>query len=278
VSDAAHRRWPDHRRGGRTRRSCDEAGDGTFRIDAPVVVLAGGALGTAEILLRNMDDDVVGRRLYINPHYFVWADMGRTIDNVTGIPCAYVVHGFRQVQHDAAATYAGGGYIMLTNHQSPAIAAVMLGGHGRRDAERMKRTATSPRHVRHRRGAPRPRVHRPDGIRRTEYNVRGVDQLKAVDYLKNATRIFLAAGAQEVWIPDVYGTCAHEADIDTKIRLRSVQPNAQFCAGSHLLGTAPWARTPRTRSPGRPARRTACEGCTWRTVRHCPARCRWTRH
>ena len=30
-----------------------------------------------------------------------------------------------------------------------------------------------------------------------------------------------------------------DADVRAKIVLRSVQPNAQFCAGSHLLGTAP---------------------------------------
>jgi hypothetical protein len=70
-------------------------------------------------------------RFYINPHYFVWADFGREIDNVTGIPCAYVVHGFRHVRRDERGDYAGGGYIMLTNHQSPGIAAVMLGGTGR---------------------------------------------------------------------------------------------------------------------------------------------------
>jgi choline dehydrogenase-like flavoprotein len=84
------------------------------------------------------------------------------------------------------------------------------------------------------------------GIRRTEYRVRGVDQLKAVDYLKNASRIFLAAGAQEVWIPDVYGTVVrNEADIAHNITVRSVLPNAQFCAGSHLLGTAPIGTDPR---------------------------------
>jgi choline dehydrogenase-like flavoprotein len=214
---------------------------GTFRIDAPVVVLAGGALGTADILLRNVADDVVGRRLYINPHYFVWADMGRVIDNVTGIPCAYVVHGFRQVQRDAGGGYAGGGYIMLANHQSPAIAAVMLGGTGAATTERMKRYRhlASVMSVIDEEQPGRVFLGR-DGIRRTEYNVRGVDQLKAVDYLRNATRIFLAAGAREVWIPDVYGTVVRsEAEVESRIGVRSVQPNAQFCAGSHLLGTAP---------------------------------------
>jgi choline dehydrogenase-like flavoprotein len=219
---------------------------GSFRVEAPVVVLAGGALGTADILLRNVEDDVVGRRLYINPHYFVWADMGRPIDNVTGIPCAYVVHGFRHVRRDALGGYAGGGYIMLTNHQSPAITAVMLGGHGAASTERMKkyRHLASVMSVIDEDHPGRVFLDR-QGIRRTEYNVRGVDQFKAVDYLRNASRIFLAAGAQEVWIPDVYGTVVrNEADIGTRITQRSVQPNAQFCAGSHLLGTAPLGTDP----------------------------------
>jgi hypothetical protein len=209
-------------------------------VDAPIVVLAGGALGTADILLRNVEDETVGKRFYINPHYFVWADFGRQIDNVTGIPCAYVVHGFRHVERDARGDYAGGGYIMLTNHQSPAIAGAMLNGIGAAHTERMKRyrqlgSLMSVIDEDH----PGRVFLGKDGVRRTEYNVKGVDQLKAVDYLKNASRIFLAAGAQEVWIPDVYGTTVRtEAEVE-RIGLRSVQPNAQFCAGSHLMGTAP---------------------------------------
>jgi choline dehydrogenase-like flavoprotein len=219
---------------------------GVLRVSAPVVVLAGGALGTADILLRNVKDDVVGKRFYINPHFFVWADFGRAIDNVTGIPCAYVVHGFRHVQRDARGDYAGGGYIMLTNHQSPAIASVMVGGVGAELTRRMERyrqlgSLMSVIDEDH----PGRVFLGSDGIRRTEYNVRGVDRHKAVDYLKNASRIFLAAGAVEVWIPDVFGTVVRsERDIAQRITLRSVQPNAQFCAGSHLMGTAPLGTDP----------------------------------
>jgi choline dehydrogenase-like flavoprotein len=212
-----------------------------FRVDANVVVLAGGALGTAELLLRNLDDPVVGRRLFINPHYFVWADFGRPIENVTGIPCAYIVHGFREERRGADGEYAAGGYIMLCNHQSPGITAVMLAGAGREHAERMAKYRQLGSVMSVIDEAHPGRVFLDDGgIRRTAYNVRGVDQRKAVDYLKNASRIFLAAGAREVWIPDVYGTVVRdEREVETRIRLRSVQPNAQFCAGSHLLGTAP---------------------------------------
>src|SRR5690606_36441732 len=219
---------------------------GTLRVDAPIVVLAGGALGTADILLRNVEDDAVGSRFYINPHYFVWANFGRPIDNVSGIPCAYVVHGFRHVTRNERGEYAGGGYIMLTNHQSPAIAGVMLNGIGAEHTERMKRYRHlgSVMSVIDEEHPGRVFLGR-DGVRRTEYNVQGVDQLKAVDFLKNASRIFLAAGAQEVWIPDVYGTSVrNERDIETKITLKSVEPNAQFAAGSHLLGTAPIGTDP----------------------------------
>ncbi len=212
-----------------------------FEVTSPVVVLAGGALGTAELLLRNLEDDIIGRRFYVNPHYFVWADFGRPIENVSGIPCAYIVHGFREVKRSSSGAYVGGGYIMLCNHQSPGIAAVMLSASGRDHTQSMARyrhlgsvmsviDETHPGRVYLDR----------DGVRRTEFNVRGVDQHKAVDFLRNASRIFLVAGAREVWIPDVYGTVVrNEGDVMTRIGLRSVQPNAQFCAGSHLLGTAP---------------------------------------
>ncbi|MGH7554438.1 MAG: GMC family oxidoreductase N-terminal domain-containing protein [Longimicrobiales bacterium] len=212
-----------------------------FEVDASVVVLAGGALGTAELLLRNLEDDVVGRRFYVNPHFFVWADFGRPIENVTGIPCAYIVHGFREEKHLPNGEYASGGYIMLCNHQAPGILAVMLSESGREHAQRMARYRQLGSLMSVIDEAHPGRVYLDrKGIRRTEYNVRGVDQLKAVDYLKNASRIFIAAGAREVWIPDVYGTVVrNDREIDTLIGLRSVQPNAQFCAGSHLLGTAP---------------------------------------
>jgi choline dehydrogenase-like flavoprotein len=214
---------------------------GTFEIEAANVILAAGALGTAEFLLRNVDDAVVGRRLYINPHFFVWADFGREIDNVSGIPCAWIVDEWRPVRHDEGGNYAGGGYIMLCNHQSPGIAAVMLPGIGAAHTERMSRyrrlgSLMSVIDEEH----PGRVFLGGDGLRRTEFSVQGVDVLKAVDYMRNASRIFLAAGASEVWIPDVFGTVVRsEAELDARIGPRSVRPNAQFSAGSHLLGTAP---------------------------------------
>jgi choline dehydrogenase-like flavoprotein len=218
-----------------------------IRVDADVVVLAGGALGTAELLLRSFENEpTVGRRFFLNPHYFVWADFGRAIDNVSGIPCAYVVHGFRQVQSDANGQYASGGYIMLTNHQSPGIAAAMLSSAGREHTDRMKRwhQLGSVMSVIDEENPGRVYLDK-NGMRRTEFNVAGVDQHKAVDFLKQASRIFLAAGAREIWIPDVYGTVVrNDAEVETKIGLPSVQPNAQFCAGSHLVGTAPIGTNP----------------------------------
>jgi choline dehydrogenase-like flavoprotein len=212
-----------------------------FRVDANVVVIAGGAIGTAELLLRNFPRDVAGRRFYINPHYFVFADFGREIDNQTGIPCAYAVDEWRQVRTDAAGRYQSGGYIMLSSHQSPGIMAVLLSEAGAAHTARMKKY----RHL----GSTMSVIDEDnpgriyidgDGYRRTAFRVQGIDQLKAVDYLKNAARIFLAAGAREVAIPDIYGTVVRtDADIQRKISLRSVQPNAQFVAGSHFLGTAP---------------------------------------
>ncbi|MCI0435610.1 MAG: GMC family oxidoreductase [Gemmatimonadetes bacterium] len=212
----------------------------SVRVDADVVVLAGGALGTAELLLRNVQNPAVGRRFYINPHFFVWADFGRVIDNVTGIPCAYVVHEFRHVRTRAGGEYAGGGYIMLTNHQSPGIMAAMFSELGPAHTERMRRyrqlgSVMSVIDEEH----PGRVFLGSDGHRRTEFVLQGVDQHKAVDYLRQASRIFLAAGARAVWIPDVYGTVVRSEADARAIGLRSVQPNAQFCAGSHLLGTAP---------------------------------------
>jgi choline dehydrogenase-like flavoprotein len=218
---------------------------GRFTVHADRVVLAGGALGTAELLLRNIEDDVVGRRFFVNPHFFVWADFGREIDNVTGIPCAYVVTGPRQVQTDERGDYRSGGYIMLCNHQSPGIMAAMLSDIGRAHTERMKayRRLGSVMSVIDEEHPGRVFLGK-DGLRRTEFRVRGIDALKAVDYLKTAARIFLAAGAREVWIPDSYGTVVRtEADLE-RIGERSVAPNAQFCAGSHLLGTAPLGADP----------------------------------
>ena len=222
-----------------------DARRGRFRIDAELVVVAGGGIGSADLLLRNFPRDVVGRRFYINPHYFVFADFGREIDNQTGIPCAYAVHEWRQIRTDAQGRYQSGGYIMLSSHQSPAIMAVLLAEGGADHTAEMKK---------YRHYASTMSVIDEDnpgtiyidkqGYRRTSFRVAGVDQLKAVDYLQNAARIFLAAGARAVKIPDIYGTVVrNEAEVQG-IGLRSVQPNAQFCAGSHFLGTAPLGTDP----------------------------------
>ena len=216
-----------------------------FRIDADIVVLAAGALGTAELLLRNVEDPTVGRRFFMNPHYWVFADFGREIDNVTGIPCAYVVHEWRQVRRTENGEYAGGGYIMLTSHQSPGITAAMLSETGVEHLERMRKFRRLGSLMSVIDEAHPGRVYLDGGVRKTEFTLQGEDVLKAVDFLKNASRIFLAAGAREVWVPDIYGTVVrNEQDIQELITARSVQPNAQFCAGSHLLGTAPIGTDP----------------------------------
>jgi choline dehydrogenase-like flavoprotein len=220
---------------------------GSFRVDADVVVVAGGAIGSAELLLRNFPNEkIVGKRFYMNPHFFVWADFGRDIDNQNGIPCAYAVHEFRHVKKNERGEYQGGGYIMLSNHQSPGIFSAMLAESGAAHTERMKKyhQLGSLMSVIDEEHPGRIYIDR-NGIRKTEFHVQGVDALKAVDYLKNASRIFLAAGAQEVWIPDLRGTVVrNENDVNTKITLESVQPNAQFTAGSHFLGTAPMGADP----------------------------------
>lgn len=217
---------------------------GRFRVDADTVVLAGGALGTAELLLRSTADPVVGRRLYINPHYWVFADFGREIDNVGGIPTAYAVHEWRRERRSASGEYQGGGYIMLCSHQQPGVTAAMLAETGAAHAERMSKyrqlgslmSVIDEEHP--------GRVYLRGGRHAVSYRVRGVDALKAVDYLKNASRIFLAAGAREVWVPDIHGTVVRsERDLGS-ITLRSVMPNAQFAAGSHLMGTAPLGADP----------------------------------
>jgi choline dehydrogenase-like flavoprotein len=220
---------------------------GTLRVEAPLVVLAGGAIGTAELLLRNFpaEHPIVGRRFYINPHYFVFADFGREIDNQTGIPCAYAVQEFRTVRRDERGGYAGGGYTMLCSHQSPGLTAALFPEAGRAHTERMRRyrrlgclmSVIDEEHP--------GRIYLDGAHRMSTFRVQGVDLLKAVDYMRNAARIFLAAGAAEVWIPDIYGTVVRtEADVQTRITARSAEPHAQICAGSHFLGTAPLGADP----------------------------------
>ncbi len=217
-----------------------------FRVDADLVVVAGGAIGSADFLLRNLDDGVVGRRMYMNPHYFVYGDYGREIDNITGIPCAYEVHEFRELRTDADGRYVRGGYTMLCNHQSPGVTAATLSDVGAAHRERMGRY----RHL----GSLMSVIDESnpgriwlddDGNRRAWHRVRGIDVHKAIGFLKNAARILLAAGAREVWIPDVWGTVVRdETEVERNIGIRSVMPNAQFAAGSHFLGTAPLGSDP----------------------------------
>src|SRR5690606_4756974 len=169
-----------------------------------------------------------------------FADFGREIDNVTGIPCAYSVDEFREVRRTRSGEYAGGGYTMLCSHQSPGLTAALFPETGAAHAERMRRYRRLGSLMSVIDEDNPGRIYLDGGVRKVRFRVKGVDQHKAVDFLRNATRIFLAAGAREVWIPDIYGSVGRDpGEVEARIALRSVQPSAQVCAGSHFLGTAP---------------------------------------
>ena len=220
-----------------------------FRVDADLVVLAGGALGTAELLLRNFDDPTVGRRFYINPHFWVFADFGREIDNVSGIPCAYVVHEWRLVRRTPSGEYAGGGYIMLTSHQSPGITATMFPETGAATGADAQVPPPRLAHVRDRRGPSRAGL---PGRRRAEDEFRLQDRRAEGRRLPEEREPDLPTPARGVWIPDVYGTV--RSDIQERITARAVQTPSS-APGATCSVRRRSARTRAIRSPGRQARR-----------------------
>lgn len=220
-----------------------------LRIEAPIVVLAAGAIASPIIWLRSRLPDAsgwAGCNLVVNPGMAVYGKFAEPVNFHTNIPTAYAVKGFRNATYDGS-RYVEGGYLILSNQLHPGYAAALSPAFGETVHSFMRdfnyyastysvidETHTGQITL--------------DGDEPVyDYRVRDVDLLKSRDFLVKSARILLAAGAERIIIPDNQGTVLRdEKEINRFEKEYEVRPNGIIMAGPHLLGTLRMGGSPKT--------------------------------
>ncbi|HEX8392982.1 MAG TPA: FAD-dependent oxidoreductase [Longimicrobium sp.] len=210
---------------------------GTITVEAPVVVLAAGAVGTPALLQRSgMGGGGVGRFLRLHPTTAVAGRYGREMYGAGGIPLSSVCDEFLRGSD-------GYGFWIETPPLYPALASVAMPGFGARHRELMRELPnTATMIVLIRDGAERDRssgsvqVDR-SGRVRIHYRVSRTDRERLLRGMEAVARIQFAAGAQEVYTLHAGADGLRSpADIPAMAR-RPSGPNQLGILSAHVNGT-----------------------------------------
>jgi hypothetical protein len=102
------------------------------------VVVAGSALTTPELLLRNgLSNPNIGRFLTIAPTSYVWGRFPEELNFRRGSGEAWTMDGFLDVRRDANGGYIDGGWYASPDNRDPATTAPLLGFAGDELRERL---------------------------------------------------------------------------------------------------------------------------------------------
>jgi choline dehydrogenase-like flavoprotein len=209
---------------------------GSLTIDAPVVVLAGGAVGTPVLLQRSgLGGGGVGEWLRLHPTTAVAGVYDDVVYQAAGIPQSSVCTEFHDIDD-------GFGYWIECPPYLPALASVATPGFGAGHARRMQQFTHSAalivlaRDGRDRaRSAGRVRALR-DGVR-IDYRMGEHEWQLVRAGMRSAARLHLAAGARELLtlhgdLPPLHT----EADL-RHIDAARMQPNRVGLFSAHVNGT-----------------------------------------
>jgi choline dehydrogenase-like flavoprotein len=166
-------------------------GGARLRVDAGLVVVACGTIGTPVLLRRSgIRHRRLGRNLSLHPATGVWAEVDEDVDMSTGVPQAYAVDEF-----------AAEG-IMLEGWTGPpdmfALSLPLSGDEHRRLVGRWRRTAQAGLMIR---DASRGAVHHVGGRAVIRYDLVPADLALLTRAISLAARLELAAGARVVHVP-----------------------------------------------------------------------------
>ena len=214
------------------------AGERRITVRAPLVVLAGGSIGTPALLLRSgLGGPRAGGRLFLHPVPAVFARYPDPIRMWSGVPQSVVSDGFARL--DGAY-----GFRLEVPPVLPGLAAAGVpwrsaGQH--RDVMRdLDRYAAFIPIVRDREPG-RVRVDR-DGAALVSYRVRGADREMCVRAIVETAKVHLAAGAEQVLTlqtrPIALEPGGDLAAFADAVRRRGVEPNAVGMFSAHQMGTA----------------------------------------
>ena len=210
----------------------------TLTVDAPVVVVAAGAVGTPLLLQRSgMGGGGVGRWLRLHPTTMVIGLYDREIYAAAGIPLSVMCNEFGGVHKN------GYGYWIECPPVHPALGAASASGFGDAHRELMQeftRTGTMIALVRD--GADRALSNGSvladrRGRARIRYRMGPTDSMHMGMAIESTARLHLAAGAREVQTLHTDPVRVRtEADL-AAIRKKSVAPNDLGVFSAHVNGT-----------------------------------------
>ncbi|MFQ5667038.1 MAG: GMC family oxidoreductase N-terminal domain-containing protein [Candidatus Binatia bacterium] len=216
-----------------------------IRARGRVVVVACGGLGSPYLLLKNGIGGPTGKTLYWNPHLPVFCLYDEPMYSYAGVPCAHHLDEFRLVRTHPDGSYKEGGFTSLCGFVHPGSfggTTTPWGTTFQRMMDAFYRMGGSvsviddeePGTVRV--GA--------KGERVIEVWFGPKDKLKARDYFRKMATLFLAAGATEVYLPDVdWTTVRSERDLPVIDRL-SIEPQTLMVSAAHLMGTCRMGEDP----------------------------------
>jgi choline dehydrogenase-like flavoprotein len=192
---------------------------GRLRVDAELVVVAGGAIETPRLLQRSGVRGA-GRNLSIHPCSGVWAEFDEPIEQWRGVPQAYAVDEF---------AHQG---IMLEGWGGPpdmlALSLPEAGAEHRRLMLKARHVAQAGLMIR---DTSRGRV----GRRLIRYDVNEHDTALMVEAIRRAAELELAAGARRVHLPIRGAEPVQRAE---ELRTLRAKPGRLGLSAFHPLGTA----------------------------------------
>ncbi|HEX2485152.1 MAG TPA: GMC family oxidoreductase N-terminal domain-containing protein [Myxococcota bacterium] len=172
-----------------------------FRVEAPVVVLAAGAVASPDLLLRSElgnGTGQVGAHLHLHPSVMAAGFFDEPIHAYRGIPQSYYVDEFIDLERDPRA-----GYVLMPIAGFPVLTAAQLPGFGREHFAHMRRFAhlagllallhdQSEGSVGPGATPARPRI---------RYALDERDRRQLAEGLLHCVEVLLAGGAREVLVP-----------------------------------------------------------------------------
>jgi len=187
---------------GRARRvHARAAGRARLAVDARAVVLAAGAVGSPDVLLRSRianRSGQVGRNLHLHPAAMAAGLFDEEIHAYRGIPQSYYVDQFIDLARDPHR-----GYVLMPISGFPVLTAINLPGFGRDHFRFLREYARTASLIvlLHDRSAgsvePGPSLARP----RIDYALEADDQRQLAEGLAHACQLLFAAGARQVVVP-----------------------------------------------------------------------------